>query len=182
MVYEYLVNQLMKFSVDVSATNDSTRDVNKIQLDLVRHVAFYKSAAACSAFQSLDRRVPARLASKSVASNVLKIESEKSDNAEWRGIRAGSRETLVCQIGVPADELSISAGRYFETRYMIRIMVCTKGGDVDLELPITIVHVQNSPTLVCAVLIILDQFPRCHPVDGQICFEDDCNVCNTGKQ
>lgn len=128
--------------VDVSATNDSTRDIHRIQLELVRHISFFKNAAASSSFQSVDQRLPEKTWTKIVSSNTLTVKSEKSDNPEWKGIRAGSRDTVVCQIYVPADQLSVSAGRYFESRYLINVLVCTKGGDVQLELPITIIHVR----------------------------------------
>lgn len=129
--------------VDVSATNDSTRDVYKIQLDLVRHVSFYKNAAASSAFQSVDMRLPEKTLTKTVSSNTLTIKSDKCDNPDWKGIKAGSRETVVCQIQVPGDQLSVSAGRYFDVRYMIVVLICTKGGEAQVELPISIIHVRT---------------------------------------
>lgn len=98
--------------VDVSATNDSTRMVYKIELELIRNVCFYENAAASSAFQSVDQRVPERISKKSVSTNTMTIKSEKSDNPEWQGIKSGCRETVVCQIFVPAGQLSIQAGRF----------------------------------------------------------------------
>lgn len=69
------------------------------------------------------------------------MNSDKSDHPGWKGIKAGCRETIVCQISVPANELTVSAGRFFESRYVIKVLVRTKGGDVQIELPITLIHV-----------------------------------------
>lgn len=127
--------------VDVYATNDTTRDVFKIQLNLVRQVSFFKNAAASSAFQAVDQRVPDKVITKTVCTNSLAVHSDKSDSQEWSGIKAGNRGTAGCQISVPSGELSVSAGRYFEASYVIQVHVCTKGGHAQLELPITIIHV-----------------------------------------
>lgn len=67
------------------------------------------------------------------------------------GIKSGTRDTVVCQIQVPSDELSVSAGRYckkcllncyvdsiVETKYFINVSVGCKTGEVVVELPITV--------------------------------------------
>lgn len=137
--------------VDVASTNDSSRAVYKIQLELVRHVAFYKNAAASSAFQSVDQRVPERIVTRTISTNALTVKSDRCDNPDWKGVAAGARETVVCQVSVPANQLSISAGRYFGVRYVINVVVCTKGGDVQLELPITIVHINSLDVMPASV-------------------------------
>ena len=91
--------------VDVSATNDSNRDVHKIELELIRVITLYKLAAASSAFQAVDERVPEKIVRKSISVNAM---SEK----EWKGVKTGHRDTVTCQIFVPAEQLSVTAGRY----------------------------------------------------------------------
>lgn len=127
--------------VDVFVTNDTTRDVFKIQLDLIRQISLFKNAAASSAFQAVDQRVPGKVITKTVCTNALVLKSDKADSLDWTGIKAGNRGTAGCQISVPAGELSVSAGRYFEASYVIQVHVYTKGGHAQLELPITIIHV-----------------------------------------
>ena len=125
----------------MSVVNDSTRDAQKIRLELIRYIAFYRNSAACSAFQTVDQRIPERVVSKTISISSLSGKSNSGDDIDWTGIKAGCRSFNVCQISVPCDELSVSAGRYFDTRYVIKIFVHTKGGEVELELPITVVHV-----------------------------------------
>ncbi|ORY82147.1 hypothetical protein BCR37DRAFT_37436 [Protomyces lactucae-debilis] len=133
--------------VEVHITNDSKRKVNKIQLDLVRHLSFFKNSAATAGFQSVDCRVPERTLTKTISSNATSIKSDKSNNAYWKGVKHGGRDTIQCQIHVPADELSIQAGRFFETRYFIHVSVVTSGGGISVELPITIVHINSLDVL-----------------------------------
>lgn len=101
----------------------------------------YRNSAASSAFQTVDQRIPERIVSKTISNSNLSRKSSRAHDIEWPGIKAGCRSSNVCQISVPCDELSVSAGRYFEARYIIKIHVQTKGGEVELELPITVVHV-----------------------------------------
>ena len=124
--------------------NDSGRDTNKIQLELIRHIAFYKNSAASSAFHTVDHRIPEKVISKTISNSVLIAKSGRNGESEWSGVKAGTRGGNTVQLFVPCGQLSVSAGRYFDARYVIKVSVgCARGGEVQLELPITVIHVNQ---------------------------------------
>ena len=123
--------------------NDTRRDVRKISVHLVRNLISYKAAAASAAHQAVAGRVPDKIVSQVVASDVLERKSDKSDDKGWKGIDARSRSTVLRRIDIPTAELSISAGRYFETRYVLHIAAQTGGGKTTIELPVTIVNMAS---------------------------------------
>lgn len=109
----------------------------------MRNLITYKAAAASAAHQAVSGRVPDKIVTQVVASDVLERKSDKSDDKGWKGVDARSRSTVLRRIDIPATELSIAAGRYFETRYVLKIAAQTGGGKASIELPVTIVNMSS---------------------------------------
>ncbi|BFZ55829.1 hypothetical protein PYCC9005_002870 [Savitreella phatthalungensis] len=129
--------------VEVSVNNDTRRDVKRIVAKLVRHIVTYKYAAASAGHQQVDGRVPDKIDTTIICTNLLERHSDKSDDEKWAGVSAKSHATVLRYIDIPDNQLSIGAGRHFEVRYVLSITAQTGGGSATVEMPLTIISMHS---------------------------------------
>ena len=125
--------------VDIHVTNNTTKTVKKLEIQLEKTTLWYSHSAAGTFEKSASHlRLPKRSDTEIVSCTTTK------KSKEWRGIPSHSSEVRTCEIEAPKGHVTISTGRYFEVRYFINIIVAINMfKSVAVQLPVTLIHMNS---------------------------------------
>jgi Arrestin (or S-antigen), C-terminal domain len=125
--------------VDIHITNNTSKSVKKIEVQIEKSTLWYSHAAAGTVESSASHlRLPKKTDKEYAATAITK------KSREWDGVPPHASEVRTCNIDVPLGHVTISTGRYFEVRYFLNVII-TVGmfKTVTIQMPILLIHMNS---------------------------------------